>query len=295
MAQLFFFLIGLAVGSFLNVVIFRYFPEDSFFCNLKKCSGRSKCMACDKKLRWYELIPIVSFFAQWGRCRGCGAKISWQYPLVELGGGLAFLLPFYFKTILGLNSLFIPFPAYFLVFSAIWVSIFLIFILIWVIDREFGIIPDELNIFLAILGVLLIAENNFYGFFSQFGGGSFIGGFSILFGFRQNIWFNHLGAALLALLLIGLIVFITRGKGMGVGDLKFAGALGLIFGWPDIIFVLVFSFVLGSLFGICLLIKKLKGLKDSVSFGPFLVLGALTVFFFGPNILSAYFKLFNLL
>jgi len=290
-----FFLIGLAIGSFLNVVVFRYFPEESFFCNLKKCDGRSRCMFCDKTLAWYELIPLVSFFAQIGRCRSCGSKISWQYPLVELAGGLSFLLPFYFKTIPELNSAFISQPVYFWIFSAAWIAVFLIFTAIWAIDCKFGIIPDELNLSLAALGILLAAEKGFYGYFSQFGQGSFIGSFSMLFGLRENIWVNHFAAAVFGLSLIGLIILATRGRGMGIGDLKLAAALGLIFGWPDIIFVLVFSFVIGSIYGIYLLIKKMKGLKDSVPFGPFLVLGALTLFFFGQNILSYYFRFFDLM
>lgn len=295
MIPLFLFLIGLSAGSFLNVLVFRYFPEGGLFCNLKKCAGRSKCMTCEKTLKWYELIPVVSFFAQVGRCRGCKTKISWQYPLMELAGGLVFLLPYYFKSIPELNNLFLASPSYFWIFSAIWIGIFLTFFLIWAIDYKFYIIPDELNIFLAVFGILLIAENGFYKNFSQFGDGSFLGSFSMLFGFRQNIWFNHLLGALVGLVIIGLIILITRGKGMGVGDLKLAGALGLIFGWPDIIFVLIFSFIIGSLYGIYLLIKRLKGLKDSVPFGPFLVLGALTLFFFGQQILGCYFNFFELL
>ena len=295
MDWIFFFLIGLAIGSFLNVVIFRYFPEESFFCNIKKCGGRSKCMTCDKTLRWYELIPIISFFAQLGRCRGCKAKISWQYPLVELAGGLTFLLPFYFKSIPGLNSLFIASPIYFWIFSAIWISIFLVFILIWVIDYKFYIIPDELNVFLVVFGILLIAENAFYKYFSQFGEGSFIGSFSMLFGMRENIWLNHLLGAVIGAAVIGLIILFSRGKGMGLGDLKFITALGLIFGWPDIVMILMFSFIIGSIFGIYLLIRKVKGFKDFVPFGPFLILGVLTLMFFGQTILTQYFKTFNLL
>ncbi|MHB9019498.1 MAG: prepilin peptidase [Minisyncoccota bacterium] len=293
---LFLFLVGLCVGSFLNVVVFRYFPEEGFFCNIKKCNGRSKCMSCEKTLEWYELIPIVSFFAQLGRCRSCGAKISWQYPLVELAGGLTFLLPFYFS-----NSLFaghvqsiISDPS-FLMFSAIWIAIFSIFILIWAIDYKFYIIPDELNIFLAVLGVLLIAENNFFKNFSEYGQGSFLGSFSMLFGFRENIWMNHLLGAVIGLAVIGLIILITRGKGMGIGDLKLAGALGVIFGWPDIIFILTLSFIIGSVYGIFLLIKRIKGFKDSVPFGPFLVLGSITLIFFGQAILAWYFRFFELL
>lgn len=289
---IFLFFLGLCAGSFLNVVIFRYFPEESLFCNLQKCNGRSKCMTCEKTLRWYELIPVVSFFAQVGRCRSCGAKLSWQYPLVELAGGFVFLLPLYFLT--QYSSLIIP-NSYFLIFSAIWMAIFLIFILIWAIDHKFYIIPDELNVFLAILGVLLIAENSFVKNFSEFGQGSFLGSFSMLFGFRGNIWMNHLLGAIIGLAVIGLIILITRGKGMGIGDLKLAGALGIIFGWPDTVFVLVFSFIIGSIYGIYLLIKRIKGFKDSVPFGPFLVLGSITLIFFGQSILTQYFKFFELL
>jgi prepilin signal peptidase PulO-like enzyme (type II secretory pathway) len=250
-------------------------------------------MSCEKTLKWYELIPVVSFFAQIGRCRSCKAKISWQYPLVELAGGLVFLLPFYF---LNHGSLFtVLSSSSFLIFSAIWVAIFMIFVLIWAIDRKFYIIPDELNIFLAALGVLLIAENSFFKNFSEFGQGSFLGSFSMLFGFRGNIWTNHLLGAIAGLAIVGLIIMITRGKGMGMGDLKLAGALGIIFGWPDIIFVLIFSFVIGSIYGIYLLIRRIKGFKDSVPFGPFLVLGSATLIFFGQDILMRYFKIFELL
>jgi len=251
-------------------------------------------MTCEKTLRWYELIPVVSFFAQIGRCRGCGAKISWQYPLVELAAGFTFLLPLYFSSgLLGFGASLTP--SYYLIFSAIWIAIFLIFILIWAIDHKFYIIPDELNIFLAVLGVLLIAENSFYNNFSEFGQGSFLGSFSMLFGFRGSIWMNHLLGAAIGLLIIGAIILITRGKGMGMGDLKLAGALGIIFGWPDIIFVSIFSFMIGSVYGIYLLVRRIKGFKDSVPFAPFLVLGSITLIFWGQNILTQYFNFFKLL
>jgi prepilin signal peptidase PulO-like enzyme (type II secretory pathway) len=167
--------------------------------------------------------------------------------------------------------------------------------LIWIIDYKFYIIPDELNILAGALGIVLIAENYFYKNFSQFGGGSFIGSFSMLFGFRQDIWLNHFIGALIGFLVIGLIIFVTKGRGMGIGDLKFIVALGLIFGWPDIIFLMIFAFIAGSIFGIYLLIKRIKGFKDSVPFGPFLIIGALILMFFGQNILGQYFEVFGLL
>src|SRR3989344_5064114 len=78
-----FFILGTIIGSFLNVVIFRFNTERSF-------SGRSGCMTCQNKLCWYELIPLISFFTLKGRCRNCKAKISIQYPIVELISGLVF-------------------------------------------------------------------------------------------------------------------------------------------------------------------------------------------------------------
>lgn len=115
-----------------------------------------------------------------------------------------------------------------------------------------------------------------------------------MFGFQNNIWLNHFFAALLGVAFFGAIVLITRGEAMGMGDVKLAGALGLIFGWPDIIMVLTLSFIIGSIFGIYLMIRKKKGMKDAVPFGPFLVIGSALTFFAGFEIINGYFKLFGL-
>src|SRR3989338_6841366 len=86
--SLVFFVFGLIVGSFLNVVIYRFNTAKSF-------GGRSACVSCQNKLCWYELIPLVSFLSQKGRCRNCKARISIQYPLVEFATGLIFVALFY--------------------------------------------------------------------------------------------------------------------------------------------------------------------------------------------------------
>ena len=87
------FVIGLIFGSFLNVLAFRYSPE-GFFFSWRKWGGRSHCLFCAQKLHWYELIPVVSFLAQEGRCLICRSRLSWQYPLVELTTALLALLLF---------------------------------------------------------------------------------------------------------------------------------------------------------------------------------------------------------
>jgi len=79
---------------------------------------------------------------------------------------------------------------------------------------------------------------------------------------------------------------------MGWGDFKLAGALGLIFGWPDILIVVALSFIIGSLVSVFLMLKKKKTMKDIVPFGPFLIVGATIVFFFGYQLINLYFKLF---
>ncbi len=90
---LFLFIAGTVFGSFLNVLILRY--DSVHDTILKNAKGRSRCPHCSKVLNWYELTPIFSFLIQRGKCRSCGVKLTLQYPLVELLGGLVFILVFW--------------------------------------------------------------------------------------------------------------------------------------------------------------------------------------------------------
>jgi len=298
MMYLFLFIFGLAVGSFLNVIIFRYQPGEKIF-DPKIIGGpgywdnHSHCLNCKKKLQWYELIPIISFLIQKGKCRGCSVKLSFQYPLVEILTGLIFVfVPMSFA--LSLPLLHLPSSiSLFIILSAIWIAIFFFFILLFAIDLKYFIIPDSINFILAVLGVILISVNNFYGKFSLTTG-SFLKHYAAIFGLRDSIWLNHLFAAVLGMLFFGLIIFLSRGRAMGGGDFKLASVLGLIFGWPDIFMVLCLSFVIGASISLILMIKGKKKIKDAVPFGPFLVIGASLVFFFGYQIINLYFQLFNI-
>mgnify|MGYP001580032107 FL=1 len=155
------------------------------------------------------------------------------------------------------------------------------------------IIPNSLNLSLAILGVINIFINNYYQRFN-FLNGSFLGVYAPIFGLRENIWFNYLLASFFAVAIFGLIILISRGRAMGLGDLKLVASLGLIFGWPDILIVLFLAFIIGALVGVIFLVLKKKKIKDMVPFGPFLVLGAGLTFFFGYQIISGYFRLFGI-
>lgn len=287
MTAFFLFVFGVIVGSFLNVVIFRYDPDRNIF-SLQNVSGRSHCMQCGKTLSWYELIPLLSFLIQLGKCRGCGVKLSWQYPLVELTSGFIFLLPLYLIP----DSQFLIPHYYLLTESVLWILIFLIFLLIWVIDFRWYLIPDELNASLLFLGALVIALN---GLQSNFGDveGSFIGSYAALFGMRQNIWMNHIIGALVGIGIVGIIIWATRGRGMGVGDLKMLGALGWVFGWPDVVFIFIVASFIGAIASIGLMGLGKKHMKSIVPFGPFLILGSTLIFFFGEQVLREYFRLFT--
>ncbi len=134
---------------------------------------------------------------------------------------------------------------------------------------------------------------SYYDKFS-FSSGSFLKNYAVVFGLEENIWLNHFFAAVLGMIILGTIILLSRGKAMGLGDFKLVGALGLIFGWPDILIVLFLAFIIGALLSIILLVKKKKKMKDMVPFGPFLVIGVFLTFFFGYQIINGYFQLFGL-
>jgi leader peptidase (prepilin peptidase)/N-methyltransferase len=297
------FIFGAAFGSFIGVIADRYQPENFLFSR-KVLGGRSHCDACGVTLRWFELIPVLSFLVQRGHCRNCSARLSFKYPLVEILSGLIFaLVPLKVADIyewLGHPGLAaakgISLSAYLL--PPLWTAAFLVLLLVSIIDLRLSVIPDEANILLGILGVFVIFLSR-----PDFGlaQGSFLKAYALLFGWRNNIWLNHLLAALFAGAFFALIILLSRGRGMGMGDLKFAVPLGLLFGWPDIILIVGVGFVIGSIYGVWMMVKKKKGLKSLLPFGPFLAVAAAIVFFFGYEVInsyfaivSSYFKLFSL-
>ena len=303
------FIFGLAIGSFLNVVSLRYKPGNNpaGILDLKVIGGRSHCPYCYKTLSWYELIPLLSFIIQFGKCRSCGHKLSFQYPFVELLSGLIFVLV---PLTLTYNLQLTTYNFLMLLVVSCWLLVFTLFLLLSIIDFRHYIIPDSINLFLAILGIVLIGihiNNPIIQQFKnltiqQFNNNSFLGHYSLLFDFwplsavsdQWSVVVGHFFAAFVVMAFVATIIILSRGRGMGWGDFKLVGALGLIFGWPDILMVLFLSFIIGSIFVLPLLIKKQKTMKDVVPFGPFLIIAASLTFFFGYQIIDSYFKLFSL-
>lgn len=256
MIHFFLFLIGASLGSFVNVVSLRYNPKKSLWTVVGGLStkSRSHCPHCQKILSWYELIPIVSFIVQAGRCRSCQKKLSWQYPIVEaLMGGLAVAVGYYISPI----SLISPIsPIQLLSYLA---SLLLLATLLTIalIDLRTTIIPDELVIIVLVLTFLSLLTSLTW---------------------PRPVLFHVLGLA------IGggffcLLWALGRGQWMGLGDAKLGAVLGLWLGFPTILLALAAAFISGTIVSVGLLACRQKTLKDAIPFGPFLVFGAISAFF----------------
>lgn len=252
-----FFVLGTIIGSFLNVVINRLKIK-------KSIKGRSYCVFCKKELNWYELIPILSFVFQKGKCFGCKKKISWQYPLVEFFTGLAFLLiVFYFFnfTVLSIIT-----TCYLLL-----VTCFLI--IVFVYDLKHYLVPDKIIYPAIIITFLydfyLLIVSNFLIFISYYLLAGLIGGGFFL-----------------------IIVLISKGKWMGMGDAKIGVLMGLLLGLSHLFVALCLAFLAGAVVSIILLGFKKKGLKSEIPFGPFLTGATFIALLWGDILLNWYLNLF---
>lgn len=274
------FVFGLAIGSFLNVVALRYNGRGRLFY-WKKISGRSHCPHCRRVLRWWELIPLLSFLWLGGRCRSCRRRLSWQYPAVELAGGFALLLPYYFYNYFDVAHRLLAGESVgrFYAVAAIWTLAALAMILLAAIDWRLRIIPDQINIFLAGLGIALGLS----------GADSFLKNYGDWLALTNSPFLDRFLAALIAMLFFGFIIAASRGRAMGAGDLKLAGALGLLLGWPDIVLSLSLAFVLGAIVSLMLLAARRKTFKSAIPFGPFMVAGVFVHIFFGYQLINWYF------
>lgn len=253
----------MVVGSFLNVVIVRLKTKESILGN------RSHCPFCKKKLNWYELIPVLSFFFQRGKCRWCKKKISIQYPLVEFFTGLIFIL----IIIYGLQ-----FTVYSFINTIFLLIISCFLIVIFVYDLKHYLVPDEiiypaiiLTLGFRILGLFGHWDLGFgtWGQFFHYILAGFIGGFFFLF-----------------------IVLISRGRWMGMGDVKIGVLMGLLLGLSYLFVALFLAFLSGAIVSSFLLALKKKKLKSEIPFGPFLTGATLIALLWGDVLINWYSSLF---
>src|SRR3989344_5983434 len=309
------FMFGLAFGSFLNVVALRYqetsrIYESSTNIRIRRLLGRSRCMKCKTQLRWFELIPLLSFLFLRGRCRTCREKISWQYPIVELLGGLVFVsIPFYFFQFFQMGNMFAFKPEFLgaYLFMILWIAVFWTLLLMSVIDMRTYLIPNGLNIMLGVFGVFSVMLKVFFADvflpfqlffmksyaplfqFSIFGKSDILGMSDFL-----TLGTYHVFGSLVVGGFFWAIYAVTREKGIGFGDVKLGFALGFLLGWPDIFFAAMFAFIVGGVVGSVLIFTRRKGRKRRVPFGAFFAVGVMILVFAGHPILEGYFRLFNI-
>lgn len=258
--QVFVFLLGLIFGSFLNVVLLRYNTGMGLW-------GRSRCASCGTPLKWYELIPVLSFVIQKGKSRYTGAKLPLQYPVVEILTGLLFLVSYIkVESLYGLPVSVVP-----LVLLAFLFVISAYFVLISVYDIKHMIIPHQFsNILIALSAVTL--------FVSLSGAGLVLTVPSL----------TAVASGLLVAAPFFLLWLVSKGKWMGFADIKLALAMGWFLSLGQAYTAVVLSFWLGAIIGVAVLLLKKKKLKSGTAlpFGPFLLLGLLLTYFFDLSLLE---------
>lgn len=216
-------------------------------------------------------MPVLSFILLVGKCRDCKKKISWQYPLVEIGTGLVFAIFSWKFFILEQSISWLPTFFYLTIFSAL--------IVIFVYDYLYLEIP-ELILWPSV--GLVIAQN----LFSDWATVDFSGGALGSFTYSGTL------AALAAFIFFFLLSALSRERWMGMGDAYLVILLGLIVGWPEILLAVFLAFAIGAICGIILIVLKRKKMKSQLPFGPFLILGTFATLFFYAQIMSWYFSLF---
>lgn len=217
--------------------------------NISFVKGRSYCPKCKEKISWYDNIPLISFLLLKGKCRECKEKISIRYPLVELLTSISFFL-------VSLN--FYPDISkiifYLLIFLITWAIV--------IIDFEKGIIPDELT----FLGVLI--------------------SFLYVLLFISNKTFEHLFSGFAFSIFMLLVHLFTKGKGMGLGDVKFVLFPGIFLSFPMGIIWLFLSFITGSIVGVILIFTGKAKFGKPIAFGPFLGVSFMIVLIWGDKLIN---------
>jgi len=259
------FLLGLSIGSFANCLIWRLYKEE-------KIIGRSYCPLCKGVIAWHDNIPVLSFLWLKGRCRNCQAKISWQYPIVELAMAFLFLF-FWFKQ---LNFIWLKIDDLLLVLNSVnfyldlgyFYLVSFVFLIVFIFDLRYYLVSTLLVWSATIIFLVLNIASGFSWYL---------------------ILINMAGAGLFFLL---QFIF-TKGKGIGEGDIWLGVLLGAVF--PQtiyLIFAIFSAYIVGSLTGITLILFGRKSWGSKLPLGVFLAFGAIFTLILGPLVDLLYYSLF---
>lgn len=240
-----FLLLGLIIGSFLNAVVYRLNAVESLL-------ERSHCPHCKKQVRWFDNVPLLSFILLSAKCRDCGEKISWQYPVVEAATGIVFaLLGNYFFNALDFSSW---------ILTVYYLTVFSLLMVIFVYDFKYMEIP------MLILWVG-VAISLVYFIFADYQ--SFHLAASI---FDLKIFSGIMGGLVAGGFFFALAAY-SKETWMGYGDAYLGLLVGLVVGWPNILWALLLSFTIGAIISIGLIAVSKKTMKSQVPFAPFLITG----------------------
>ncbi len=262
--------LGLLVGSFLNVVIYRLpkMMERQWAAECAQLQGtavpeaepfnlmrpRSRCRECGHAIRWYENVPVVSWLALRGKCSGCGSSIGLRYPVVELATGALF---FFAVRQWGVS------PA-----AAAWCGFSAAIVALALIDWDTTLLPDDITLPLLWAGLIVAA----------------LGWTGVTL--PQALW-GAVAGYLSLWAVYQAFKLLTGKEGMGYGDFKLFAALGAWFGWQALVPIILMASVIGAVVGIAMKVSSSLREGGYVPFGPFLAGAGLTAMLFGPNAILA--------
>lgn len=244
------FIVGIIVGSFLTVCVYRIPKGKSVVV------PRSACPYCGKQISWYDNVPLFSFFWLWGRCRSCQTKIPFRYPIIELANGVGWLLVVW--------RFGLTWPV--IVYAGL-VSVFLV--VSW-IDWDYKIIPDVITVPGILIGFLCAS-------------------FLLPTGWINSLLGILVGGGIL-LFLAWISPFLFGKEGIGGGDIKFLAMVGAFLGWQQALLALMVGSMVGALIGVFLIAAKIARKGQYIPFGPYLALGGMIAILWGNELWDWYFN-----
>ncbi len=287
-------ILGLVFGSFLDCIANRSFTGVSFW-------GQSFCDHCKKNLPWYCLIPVISYLILKGKCHHCKKQISPESTLMEIVTGLITAVVLF--SSIPSTFLVLSWPEQLILISSILFKLFAIyiFLIVFITDLKSGLIPDRITFPAIIIAIvyLIVSTIGRIGVFYWSLKSSVIGQYLLsptsdyfmrhvqsLIGEVGLNFASGIGVGLFFLILI----LVTSGRGMGGGDMKLGVFIGLVLGFHSSLVALMLAFLMGSVFGVILIVARLKKFGQTIPFGPFLSLASITALLWGEQILNWYFK-----